>query len=190
MNMPEMHITKIHMTFWVELFLRDCEIYKSLQPHEYSNDTLVCDFLRKHIFATLIADANEAMEEYKPKNDKELPSSQYIMCRTILRAATSLAKSVKQYKQLDDMVHVDFSIFTPLYKGKPVNQEAIHAWIISHVLFPMKTVAEGLAESNKLHGGVYLQFAREVDKMAKTGTSFADQFSYFTFETIKRNEQI
>ena len=174
MSSPPVPLTEIKMCFYVELFLRECVVYNSLKLNESSNETLVCDFLRKHIFKTIIEQATEVESEY-PEGSHEKRHA-----RIIRLAVTLLSRNVRQVNAGDDMVNVHMNFYTPISHGKPMaNDENLRRWVIARIFTPMMHISESFAESNKVHGEFYRQVAREMERMIK-----GDQFANFTLSTV------
>lgn len=174
MSSPPVPLTEIKMCFYVSLFLRECSVYKSLNLNESSDETLVCDFLRKHIFTTIIEQANEVEAEF-PEGSHEKRHA-----RIIRLAFTMLSRNVRQVNAGDDMVNVHMKFYTPISHGKPMaNDENLRHWVMGRILTPMKHICESFAESNKVHGEVYRQVATEIDRLIN-----GDQFANFTLSTV------
>lgn len=169
-----MQLTEIKFSFYVELFLRECDVYKSLRLDETSSETLVCDFLRKHVFKTIIEQANAVEAEFKRG------TPEHTMASIIRQAFAVLSRNVKQAKAGDDLVNVHMSLFTPIRNGKPMaNDENLRRWIIERIFTPMQHVCESLAEANKIHGEIYRQVAEQIERLIN-----GDQFAHFTLSTV------
>lgn len=173
---PPIPYTEIRMCFYVEMFLRDCIVYDSLLTGEYSNETLVCDFFRKHLFKTIIEQAAEVEKEYAPR------THEHTLAKLIGRTFSVMIRNVKQVKANDDMVNVHMLIFTPMHQQKPMENAAdLRRWVIGKVFTPMQAMCESFAEENKIHGEAYRLVAREIERLIK-----GDQFTNFTLHAVHK----
>ena len=171
---PKIPYTEIRLCFYVEMFLRDCIVYDSLLAGEYSNETLVCDFFRKHLFKTIIEEATEVEKEFATRTHENT------LAKIIGRTFSVMLRNVKQVKASDDMVNVDLLFFTPMHQGKPMENAAdLRRWVIGKILAPMQAMCESFAEENKIHGESYRLVAREIERMIK-----GDAFSHFTLTPV------
>ena len=193
--MSVINFTRIKMSFWVETFLSGCEVYQEIEMGESSNDTLACSFLSKHIFNTLIEQAREVEEEYKPadyeaqrkiapwnrrRNDRDFIHTKAMHMRVNFE---HLSSSVVQIKSNDDLVHIEMTMFAP--GGlKPYEGEYLNSYMLDHILHPIHDVALSLSEG--MHGHVYQRFAQEINAIMKNGVPVDREFLKFTFETVTK----
>lgn len=179
--MTPIYISKIRMIFYVPLFLNACDVYKSLEPGEYSNETLVCDFLRKHIFRTLIEQAEEVEKEHQNSDSSDSRHWKFIAGR-MKSAFGACSKSVRQNRTSDNMVHVEMTMYSPMHKNKQLEHKDIVRWVQQNILMPIRALSSDLAEQNKVHGEIYASFAQEIARIIKGN----DQFVSCTVEQIER----
>lgn len=158
-------LTKIELTFWVPLFVDKtvCPVLASLRTNEWSDETLACDFLRKHIFKTVIDQANEVEAEFvRNKTDRNEPA--YFMTRLVRQAFSKMIGRVRQHQIGDNLVHMELVMFTPLSHGKPMHHDdELVRWVKNRIIVIMQRVAEQLAEEKPTFGEVYKQFARQME---------------------------
>lgn len=162
-------LTRIELSFYIRLFLEECPVYNQLGTNEFSGDTLACNFLRKHIFAPAIEQAEEFVAECKAKRLSE-SDQHYYYTRRVLRLFKQIEHNAIQVNIGDDMVHVNMMIFTPHSQGKPMaNDEKLANYVKNFILRVMQSIADNLAEENRVPAfrEVYKTFADELEKMVK-----------------------
>ena len=166
--------TRIELAFYVKLFM-ECEEYNKLSTNEDSNQTLVCEFLRKHIIKTACQQAEDFISECKrnrtPENDP-----QYFMARRIGRIFSHLHNTVKQVNVGDDMVHIHMYMYTPVERGVPMhNDDSLVQFTNNFVLRVMHQIAEDLGDTAKVPAfrEVYQQFAEQIKRIMGGRDSFA-----------------